>query len=454
MSVHVADMKKQPLLPSRFRNRKSPRNYNDGDDRRCSELRISSNPAPLSSLSTRRLSQHTLTLLLLVALLHVPPLIVALLSGDRVKHRIMANAYGLCAQEGALQDEAVSESSPSWRTFPGQDFPLGVSEVDSGINFAIFSRHATAVTLCLSLPESWYLTKAPGRTDGGMVELALDPKDLPRSNVHYGYRIDGPQGRHQGHCFDSSIVLIDPYAKLVDGRRYFGDASEKLSKFLGTYDFDNLPFDWGENYKFPNIPEKDLVIYEMNVRAFTADESSELDPDIRGSYLGVIEKIPHLLELGVNAVELLPIFEFDELEFQRRPNPRDHMINTWGYSTVNFFAPMSRYSSSGGGPLKASQEFKEMVKAFHGAGIEVILDVVYNHTNEGDDVYPYTTSFRGIDNKVYYMLQENNGQFLNFSGCEAKMVTFSHLIGQGISFYVVNHEKGGKNDTHFLKQEC
>ncbi|XP_024024358.1 isoamylase 3, chloroplastic isoform X1 [Morus notabilis] len=342
-------------------------------------------------------------------------------SGDRVKHRIMANAYGLCAQEGALQDEAVSESSPSWRTFPGQDFPLGVSEVDSGINFAIFSRHATAVTLCLSLPE---------RTDGGMVELALDPKvnktgdvwhicikDLPRSNVHYGYRIDGPQGRHQGHCFDSSIVLIDPYAKLVDGRRYFGDASEKLSKFLGTYDFDNLPFDWGENYKFPNIPEKDLVIYEMNVRAFTADESSELDPDIRGSYLGVIEKIPHLLELGVNAVELLPIFEFDELEFQRRPNPRDHMINTWGYSTVNFFAPMSRYSSSGGGPLKASQEFKEMVKAFHGAGIEVILDVVYNHTNEGDDVYPYTTSFRGIDNKVYYMLQENNGQFLNFSGC-------------------------------------
>ncbi|KAK4390083.1 Isoamylase 3, chloroplastic [Sesamum angolense] len=164
--------------------------------------------------------------------------------------------------------------------------------------------------------------------------------------------------------------------------------------------------------------EKDLVIYEMNVRAFTADESSGLDPEIRGSYLGVIDKIPHLLELGINAVELLPVFEFDEMEFQRRPNPRDHMINTWGYSTINFFAPMSRYASNGGGPLNASREFKEMVKALHNAGIEVILDVVYNHTNEADDENPYTTSFRGIDNKVYYMIDLNqNGQLLNFSGC-------------------------------------
>jgi isoamylase len=115
-------------------------------------------------------------------------------------------------------------------------------------------------------------------------------------------------------------------------------------------------------------------------------------------------------------VELLPVFEFDELELQRRSNPRDHMVNTWGYSTVNFFAPMSRYASGEGDPIKASKEFKEMVKALHSAGIEVILDVVYNHTNEADDKYPYTTSFRGIDNKVYYMLDPNN-QLLNFSGC-------------------------------------
>ncbi|KAK6160071.1 hypothetical protein DH2020_003452 [Rehmannia glutinosa] len=138
----------------------------------------------------------------------------------------------------------------------------------------------------------------------------------------------------------------------------------------------------------------------MNVRAFTADESSGLDSGIRGSYLGVIEKIPHLVELGVNAVELLPVFEFDEMELQRRPNPRDHLINTWGYSTINFFAPMSRYASNGGGPSNASREFKEMVKALHDAGIEVILDVVYNHTNEADDENPYITSFSGIDHKV------------------------------------------------------
>ncbi|KAL5992564.1 Isoamylase 3, chloroplastic [Asimina triloba] len=243
-------------------------------------------------------------------------------------------------------------------------------------------------------------------------------RDLPRSGVLYGYRIDGPRGWEQGHRFDSSVILLDPYAKLVDGRRVFGDASHKMSKVLGTYDFSALPFDWGADYKFPNIPEKDLVIYEMNVRAFTADESSGLDPNIRGSYLGVIEKIPHLLELGINAVELLPVFEFDEFEFQRRPNRRDHMINTWGYSTINFFAPMTRYASSGGGPVAAAQEFKQMVKALHNAGIEVILDVVYNHTNESDDLHPYTTSFRSIDAKVYYMLNPNsNPPLLNFSGC-------------------------------------
>ncbi|KAJ7965751.1 putative Isoamylase [Quillaja saponaria] len=321
----------------------------------------------------------------------------------------------------------MSETKPSWKIFPGQAFPLGVSEVDNGINFAIFSQHATAVMLCLAITERG----KPGTADGDMIELALDPyvnktgdiwhiclEDLPRSNVLYGYRIDGPRDWNLGHRFDSSVVLIDPYAKLIEGRRCFGDISNKFSKFLGTYDFDGLPFDWGENYKCPDIPEKDLVIYEMNVRAFTRDDSSGLDRDISGSYLGLIEKIPHLLELGINAVELLPVFEFDELELQRHPNPRDHMVNTWGYSTINFFAPMSRYASAGGGPVNASWEFRQMVKALHGAGIEVILDVVYNHTNEADDANPYTTSFRGIDNKVYYMLDlENNGQLLNFSGC-------------------------------------
>eukprot|EP00262_Sarcandra_glabra_P000408 TRINITY_DN10485_c1_g1_i3.p1 TRINITY_DN10485_c1_g1~~TRINITY_DN10485_c1_g1_i3.p1 ORF type:complete len:788 (-),score=138.80 TRINITY_DN10485_c1_g1_i3:476-2782(-) len=337
--------------------------------------------------------------------------------------------YGNRAQESVLEEETsqISESSQVMEVSPGQAFPLGASEVENGINFAIFSQHASSVTICLSIP---YRGKIQG-LDTAMVEIKLDPRnnktgdiwhicveDLPRSGCLYGYRIDGPQGWQEGHRFDDSVVLLDPYAKLVEGRKIFGDVSNKMSKFLGSYDFTTLPFDWGANYKTPNIPEEDLVIYEMNVRAFTADESSELDPSVRGSYLGVIDKIPHLLELGINAVELLPVFEFDELEFQRRRNPRDHMINTWGYSTINFFAPMSRYASAGGGPVAASQEFKQMVKALHNSGIEVILDVVYNHTNEADDDNPCITSFRGIDNKVYYMVDPNNNtELLNFSGC-------------------------------------
>ncbi|XP_048497909.1 isoamylase 3, chloroplastic isoform X6 [Beta vulgaris subsp. vulgaris] len=356
---------------------------------------------------------------------------------DSLQHQIIKTrrctnvsliAYNHGTQEFVLEEEALSmlETNKSFKILPGQAFPLGASEIQNRINFAIFSQHASSVTLCLLLPPSSWKDYDTGNKE--MLELRLDPslnktgdtwhiciEDLPRSGVLYGYRIDGPQDWPQGHRFDSSIVLLDPYAKFVEGRRHFGDPTNKLSKFLGTYDFEGLSFDW-EDDVHPSIPENDLVIYEMNVRAYTVDESSEVDADIRGSYLGIIEKIPHLLELGINAVELLPVFEFDEMELQRRSNPRDHMINTWGYSTINFFAPMSRYASCGGGPINAALEFKEMVKALHNAGIEVILDVVYNHTNEADDRYPYTTSFRGIDNKVYYMV-DGDGKLMNYSGC-------------------------------------
>ncbi|XP_020581014.1 isoamylase 3, chloroplastic [Phalaenopsis equestris] len=326
------------------------------------------------------------------------------------------------------KDSQMLENDLPLKYSTGEAHPLGASVVDRGINFALFSRHASSVTLCLSISGRVDVGKQPE----GMIEVPLDPQmnktgdiwhifveGLPDFGVLYGYRVDGPHRWDQGHRFDINNILLDPYAKFVSGRKIFGDVKERRSKFLGTYDFRNLPFDWGPDYKLPDIPETDLVIYEMNVRAFSADESSGLDPEIRGSYLGIIKKIPHLLELGVNAVELLPVFEFDELEFQRRPNPRDHMINTWGYSTINFFAPMSRYASTGAGPLAAAREFKEMVKALHCAGIEVILDVVYNHTNEVDYAKdPYTTSFRGIDNKVYYMMDmRNNAKMLNYSGC-------------------------------------
>eukprot|EP00850_Spirogloea_muscicola_P014357 SM000102S09215 [mRNA] locus=s102:296863:303330:+ [translate_table: standard] len=307
----------------------------------------------------------------------------------------------------------------------GTPSPLGVSltETQAVINFAIFSQHATAVKLCLYLdgrlagpPSEEIELDAEKNKTGNVWHVAVH--GVPLRGVVYGYKIDGPQGWEAGHRYNGKQVLLDPYAKLVEGRRMFGDASNKFEPSLGTYDLESEEFDWGENYSKPEIPEKDLFIYEMAVRAFTADESSGLKPEIRGSFLAVIDKIPHLLELGINAVELLPIFEYDEFEFQRRPNPRDHLINTWGYSTINFFAPMSRFASAGGGPGAASMELKQMVKALHAAGIEVILDIVYNHTNESDDAYPYMTSFRGIDNLVYYMVDTNSYvQLLNFSGC-------------------------------------
>ncbi|KAJ4761088.1 Glycogen debranching enzyme [Rhynchospora pubera] len=334
--------------------------------------------------------------------------------------------YGKQSEESVMEKEEpiIPPVEIPLRYSSGSASPLGVSESQNGINFAIFSKHASSVVLCLK-----YLNRCAEDSNSELVEIPLDPgknrtediwhvcvEGLPQSGVLYGYRFDGPKEWERGHRYDSTVVLLDPYAKLVSGRNFYGDVTNKQCHFLGTYDFESLPFDWGPDYKLPNIPENELVIYEMNVRAFTADKSSDLDPDICGSYLGVIEKIPHLLELGINAVELLPIFEFDEFEFQRFPNPRDHMVNTWGYSTLNFFAPMSRYASRGGGPLAASLELKQMIRALHNAGIEVILDVVYNHTNEADDKNPYTTSFRGIDNKVYYMLDDNS-QLLNFSGC-------------------------------------
>ncbi|KAJ7542657.1 hypothetical protein O6H91_09G005600 [Diphasiastrum complanatum] len=305
----------------------------------------------------------------------------------------------------------------------GQSSPLGPSRLNDAVNFALFSKHATSVTLCLF----WEY----GNTGGRVEEIILDPQvnkteniwhvcveNLPLQGVFYGYRVDGPQGWEKGHRFDKTSILLDPYAKFVEGRRRYGDFNHKCCQFLGTFDFLTSAFDWEDDHKRPVIPEKDMVIYEMNVRAYTMDDSSGLDEGIRGSYTGLIEKIPHLVELGVNAVELLPIFEYDEFEFQRRPNPRDHMLNTWGYSTLNFFSPMSRYASNGEGPTVASIEFKQMVKALHKAGIEVILDVVYNHTNENDDEHPYTTSFRGIDNLVYYMVNlKSYVQLLNFSGC-------------------------------------
>jgi isoamylase len=213
----------------------------------------------------------------------------------------------------------MSDTEMPFKYSSGKAFPLGVSQVEGGLNFALFSQHASSVILCLKLPGRG----TEDEKGADVVEFVLDQQKnktgdiwhvivegLPASGVLYGYRVGGPQGWDQGHRFDSSTVLLDPYAKLVSGRKYFGVAEEKSSQHFGTYDFDSSPFDWGDDYRLPNLPEADLVIYEMNVRAFTADESSGLDSTSRGSYLGLIDKVSTIFCLFMNTTICLYLEDF------------------------------------------------------------------------------------------------------------------------------------------------
>ncbi len=338
----------------------------------------------------------------------------------------------------------------------GEAHPLGPSPKirangrTTGVNFAVVSEHATAMRLCVAFESNpnvvreFEMTRSEQPGLGAVFHLLLhnvpqarafaanllDPHAPNKGDnkVLYGVRVSGEGGWETLHRWDEAKIMLDPYAPLVSGRRVFGqrDRAEQFvegrgSTFWGTFDFDCedlADFDWGQGYSRPETPLQDSVIYEMSVRLFTADTSSGLPEEERGTFEGLRSKIPHLKALGVTCVELLPIFEYDELEFQRSANPRDHMVNVWGYSHINFFAPMSRFASDGGGPARAAIEFKRLVRDLHANGIEVVLDVVYNHTAEGGDINPYLLSFRGIDSAVYYMQDpESYDQMLNYSGC-------------------------------------
>lgn len=300
-----------------------------------------------------------------------------------------------------------------FETERGFPHPYGATKCRTGFNFSIFSKHATHVSLCLFDAK----TREPA------AEIALDPnknrsghvwhvfvKDLADDYL-YGYRVDGPYDPFKGHYFDNRVILLDPYAKRVVGETKWGASHPNKASQIHLGVVQPIePFDWGQD-AHPNIPLKDLIIYEMHVRGFTQDPSSGVAN--RGKYLGIIEKIPYLKSLGVNAIEVMPLFEFNETEnVYVNPRSGEHLCNFWGYSTMNFFSPMGRYGTETGNPLN---EFKALVKELHANGIEVILDVVYNHTAEGNKQGPIF-SFKGFENSVYYMLAPN-GEYYNFSGC-------------------------------------
>ena len=295
----------------------------------------------------------------------------------------------------------------------GRVSPFGAGLIGSGaVNFSVFSKDAVSCELLLyesGSEEPFAVLPFPDEFRIGNV-FSMIVYGLDYENLEYGFRFDGEYSPENGSLFDKSKVLLDPYAKLVGGREIWGAAPDNYRDFRYRGRVIPEDFDW-EGDKQPEIPMKDLIIYEMHIRGFTKDGSSGVKH--KGTFAGVTEKIPYLKKLGVSCVELLPIFEFDELENPRTYNG-ERLYNYWGYSTVNFFSPKAGYAASA--PLGlAAEELKNMVKKLHAAGIEIILDVVFNHTAEGNEKGPYI-SYRGIDNKTYYLLTPD-GYYYNFSGC-------------------------------------
>jgi glycogen operon protein len=297
----------------------------------------------------------------------------------------------------------------------GSCAPLGATVCHGGVNFSLFSRDAAGVELLLfDRPDD----AKPGRVIG------LDPVSnrtyhywhvfVPgvKSGQLYGYRAQGACDPTKGLRFDPTKILLDPYGRgVVVPKDYSRDAAKRegdnTATAMKSVVVDPSTYDWEGDAPLKR-PSSQTIVYEMHVRGFTRHASSGVAENTRGTYAGLIEKIPYLQQLGITAVELLPVFQFDA---QDCPPGK---INYWGYAPVSFFAPHQAYSSRQD-PLGPVDEFRDMVKALHRAGIEVILDVVFNHTAEGDHGGP-TLSFRGLDNRTYYILEHDRARYANYTG--------------------------------------
>ncbi len=309
------------------------------------------------------------------------------------------------------------------RVRPGSRFPLGATPDDDGTNFALFSENGKRVELCLFDDDGQNEHCVPLHETTSHVWHGYLPGIGP--GQRYGYRVHGPWEPKNGHRFNAAKLLIDPYARALTGEvdwdaPVFGYRLGKSDLIRDTNDdargvpkgiVINDEFDW-EGDRGPNIALHDSVIYELHVKGFT-ERHPDLPPELRGTYAGLAAPpvIAYLKDLGITAVELLPVHVF----LDDRHLLDQGLRNYWGYNTINFFAPEARYSSSGdtGGQVT---EFKGMVKALHAAGIEVILDVVYNHTAEGNQLGP-TICFRGIDNASYYRLTAANPRYyMDYTG--------------------------------------
>jgi glycogen operon protein len=300
----------------------------------------------------------------------------------------------------------------------GHASPLGATVTPAGVNFSVYSKHATGLDLLLFDRDD---DARPARV------IPIDPATnrqyhywhtfVPglRAGQIYAFRAAGPFDPANGHRFDGEKVLIDPYGRGVVVPNGFDRtagcrAGSNTATAMKSVVSDPAAYDWQGDHPL-HTASAQTIVYEMHVRGFTRHPSSRVPAGARGTYAGLIEKIPYLRQLGVTAVELLPVFQFDP---QAVP-PGDGRVNYWGYQPVSFFAPHQAYSARQD-PLGPIDEFRDMVKALHRAGIEVILDVVFNHSAEGNEDGP-TQSFRGLDNRIYYILQPDRSRYADFTGC-------------------------------------
>ena len=293
---------------------------------------------------------------------------------------------------------------------PGFFREFGAVAIPGGVNFTIHTHGATSCELLLfhrKAEEPYAVIPFPESYRIGFC-YSMIVFDLDIEEFEYAYRLDGPYDEKKGLRFDKNKILLDPYARAVTGQSQWGHVNNAQHGYRARVVQSN--FDWGDQ-RHHSIPMEDLIIYELHVRGFTMDESSGVKH--HGTFEGLREKIPYLKELGVNAVELMPIFEFDEMRDVRLIDENE-LIDFWGYNPVSFFAPNTSYCSS----MEYNREgleLKTLIKALHDNGIEVILDVVFNHTAEGNEFGP-CFSFKGFDNNIYYMLTPD-GHYYNFSGC-------------------------------------
>ncbi len=310
---------------------------------------------------------------------------------------------------------------------PGKSHPLGATINPGGVNFSVHSKHASAVELLL-----FDDVDAPGPAHTIMLDISTNRSSyywhvfVPGIGAGqlYAYRAYGPFIPEQGLRFDSQKVLLDPYGRgVVLGRNYSrkaaGQPGSNAACCMKSVVVDPRAYNWEGDLPLKH-PFEHTVIYEMHMAGFTRHPSSGVAEERRGTYAGLVEKIPYLKELGITAVELLPVFQFDP---QDAP---EGLSNYWGYSPVSFFAPHMGYSSRQDalGPM---DEFRDMVKALHRARIEVILDVVYNHTTEGDENGPML-SFRGLENRTYYLLDRSLAHYTNYSGCGNTLNTNQSIV--------------------------